>query len=258
MSAQSTSMTPSAAAETPTAAPFWRMVLSQTRAELTMTLRRGESLLITFIIPILLLIFFTVFKVGGVSANFIVPGVMALALMSAGMVSLSIATAYERYYGVLKRLGASPLSRFGLILAKSLSVVALEIVQMVVLALLGVLVFGWRPTGSVALFVLVFLVGTATFSGLGMLMAGALRAEATLAGANGLYLLFILLPGTVLPISTLPGFLRPIAATLPAASLSDALYGATQAGQFHATSLIWLVVWGVIFFVAAAFSFRWE
>ncbi|MDE3229841.1 MAG: ABC transporter permease [Chloroflexota bacterium] len=252
------SMTPTSG-DAPIAAPFWRMVLSQTRAELLMTLRRGESLLITVIIPILLLIFFTVFKVGGVSANFVVPGVMALALMSAGMVSLSIATAYERYYGVLKRLGASPLSRFGLILAKSLSVVALEIAQMVILALLGVLVFGWRPTGSVALFVLVFLVGTATFSGLGMLMAGALRAEATLAGANGLYLLFVLLPGAVLPISALPiAALRPIAAALPAAALSDALYGATQAGQFHGASLLWLVIWGVIFFAAAAFTFKWE
>lgn len=258
MSAQMSSMTPTAADDAPIAAPFWRMVLSQTRAELTMTLRRGESVLITLIIPILLLVFFTVLKVGGVGSNFIVPGVMALAVMSAGMVSLSIATAYERYYGVLKRLGASPLSRFGLILAKSLSVVAVEIIQMVILSLLGVLVFGWRPTGSVALFVLVFLVGTATFSGLGMLMAGALRAEATLAGANGLYLVFVLLPGAVLPISLLPNVLRPIAEALPAAALSDALYGATQAGQFHGASLLWLVVWGVVFFTAAALTFKWE
>jgi len=234
------------------------MVMAQTRAELMMTLRRGESLLITIIIPILLLIFFTLFKVGGVGPNFIVPGIMALALMSAGMVSLSIATAYERYYGVLKRLGASPLSRGGLILAKSLSVLALELVQIIILSALGLVVFGWRPTGSVALFVLVFILGTATFSGLGMLMAGALRAEATLAGANGLYLLFVLIPGTVLPVSALPAFLQPIAAVLPAAALSDALYGATVAGAFHVGSLIWLIVWGAIFFGAAAFTFKWE
>lgn len=232
--------------------------MAQTRAELMMTLRRGESLLITIFIPILLLIFFTLFKVGGVGPNFIVPGIMALALMSAGMVSLSIATAYERYYGVLKRLGASPLSRFGLILAKSLSVVALEVVQVIILSTLGLFVFGWRPTGSVALFALVFIVGTVTFSGLGMLMAGALRAEATLAGANGLYLLFVLMPGTVLPISALPGFLQPVASALPAAVLSDALYGATTAGAFHVGSLIWLIVWGAIFFTAAAFTFKWE
>ena len=228
------------------AAPFWSCVLAQTRAELMMTLRRGESLLITVFIPIVLLIAFVWLRVAG--TNFLVPGVMALALMSTGMVSLSIATGYERYYGVLKRLGASPLSRGGLILAKTLSVIAIEIAQMVMLALIGLLFLDWRPTGSILLYIIAFLVGTATFSGLGMLMAGA----------NGLYLLFILIPGTVLPISKLPSYLQPIASILPAASLSDALYGATNAGAFHASSLIALIVWAIIFLGAAVFGFKWE
>ncbi len=240
------------------AAPFWSAVLAQTRAELMMTLRRGESLLITIIIPVMLLIFFSSLKIGGVGIGFLVPGVMALALMSTGMVSLAIATAYERYYGVLKRLGASPLSRGGLILAKTLSVLALEVAQTVLLAVLALLFFHWRPTGSLLLFILVFVVGTATFSGLGMLMAGALRAEATLAGANGLYLLFVLIGGTVLPVSALPAFLQPIAHVLPAAAFSDAMYGATTAGAFHAWSLISLVIWAALFFGAAALTFKWE
>lgn len=257
MSAQMSSASPTQ----PTAsgaAPFWRAVSAQTRAELMMTLRRGESLLITVFIPIVLLIFFASLKVGGVGINFLVPGVMALALMSTGMVSLSIATAYERYYGVLKRLGASPLSRGGLILAKTLSVLAIEIAQTALLALIAFFFFGWRPTGSLPLFVLVFVLGTAAFSGFGMLMAGALRAEATLAGANGLYLLFVLIGGTVLPISALPGFLQPVAYALPAAALSEGLYGATNAGAFQGWSLISLLIWGVIFLGAAAFTFRWE
>jgi ABC-2 type transport system permease protein len=257
----STSTTASTAQPSATAsgaAPFWTAVLAQTRAELLMTLRRGESLLITIFIPVVLLIFFSSLKIGGVGVNFLVPGVMALALMSTGMVSLSIATGYERYYGVLKRLGASPLSRAGLILAKTLSVLALEIAQTALLALLAFFFFDWRPDGSLLLFLIAFLLGTATFSGMGMLMAGALRAEATLAGANGLYLLFVLIGGTVLPIKELPGFLQPVAYALPAAALSDALYGATNAGAFHAWSLISLIAWGVAFFVAAAFTFKWE
>ncbi|HET9110027.1 MAG TPA: ABC transporter permease [Ktedonobacterales bacterium] len=257
MSAQMSSASPTQP-KTSGAAPFWRTVSAQTRAELMMTLRRGESLLITVFIPIILLVFFASLKVGGVGINFLVPGVMALALMSTGMVSLSIATAYERYYGVLKRLGASPLSRGGLILAKTLSVLAIELAQIALLALLAFFFFGWRPTGSLPLFILIFVLGTATFSGLGMLMAGALRAEATLAGANGLYLLFVLIGGTVLPISSLPGFLQPIANALPAAALSEGLYGATNAGAFQGWSLISLLIWGIIFLGAAAFTFRWE
>ncbi|HEX9036669.1 MAG TPA: ABC transporter permease [Ktedonobacterales bacterium] len=257
MSASSSS-SPATTLPASSAAPFWRAVLAQTRAELTMTLRRGESLLITIFIPALLLLFFSFVKVAGVGINFLVPGVLALAIMSTGMVSLGIATGYERFYGVLKRLGASPLSRGGLILAKTFSVLVIEIGQIALLALLALVAFHWRPTGSVWLFLLVALLGTATFSGLGMLMAGALRAEATLAGANGLYLLFVLIGGTVVPVSALPGIIQPIAYALPAAALSDALYGALNAGAFHAWSLIALLVWGVIFLGAAAFTFKWE
>jgi ABC-2 type transport system permease protein len=254
--------TPTTSTTTPTttsgAAPFWRAVLAQTRAELIMTLRRGESLLITIFIPTLLLFFFSFVKVAGVGINFLVPGVLALAIMSTGMVSLGIATGYERFYGVLKRLGSSPLSRGGLILAKTLAVLVVEIGQIALLSLLALLFFGWRPTGSLPLFVLVCLIGTATFSGLGMLMAGALRAEATLAGANGLYLLFVLIGGTVVPVSALPAIIQPIAYALPAAALSDALYGALNAGAFHAWSLLSLIAWGVVFLGAAAFTFKWE
>src|SRR5262252_3368392 len=106
-------------------------LVAQLRIELTLTLRRGESLLITAVVPVVLLIFF-----GGIASNppdFLVPGLLALAVMSTSMVSLGIATAYERYYGALKRLLGSPLSRTSLIAAKTLSVVLIEIVQVTVL-----------------------------------------------------------------------------------------------------------------------------
>lgn len=240
------------------AAPFWRAVITQTRAELTMTLRRGESLLITLIIPALFLVFFSLVKIAGVGITLLVPGVLALAIMSTGMVSLGIATGYERFYGVLKRLGASPLSRGGLILAKTLAVLVVEAGQIILLCALAAIFFHWRPTGSIWLFLLVCLIGTAAFSGLGMLMAGALRAEATLAGANGLFVLFVLIGGTVVPVSALPGFLQPIAYALPSAALTDALTGALDAGAFHLWSLLSLIAWGVIFLVGAALTFKWE
>src|SRR6266702_2342634 len=70
---------------------------------------------------VLLLIFFTSLNiapaVNGSAINFLLPGIIALAIIAAGMVNLGIATAYERYYGVLKRLGISPLLLSGLILA---------------------------------------------------------------------------------------------------------------------------------------------
>ncbi len=244
------------------AAPLSRAVASQTRAELTMTLRRGESLLVTIILPVLFLIFFgqilPVPPIAGKPINFLLPGIVAVAIMSTGMVSLGIATAYERYYGVLKRLGASPLPRWGLIAAKLIAVLALEVIQLVLLVGIAAWVYGWRPAGSVWAAVPLALLGTAVFAGLGMLMAGALRAEATLGLANGLYVIFLAIGGVFLPTDHLPGFIRWLAQILPPAALSDALRGALTAGGVPAGSVALLLVWGVVILGAAVALFKWE
>src|SRR5689334_14950967 len=178
-------------------APFSRQALAQTRVELLLTLRRGESVLITLIVPVVLLIFFASLNIipasTGKAVDFLLPGMLALAVMATGMVSLGIATAYERYYGVLKRLGGSPLPRGGLITAKILSVLVLEALQIALLVGVAAGVYGWRPQGAPGITILGLVVGTAAFAGLGLAMAGGLRAETTLAGANGLYLIFLLL-----------------------------------------------------------------
>lgn len=263
--------TPTAAAAiapvpvTPGARPraLGRAVLAQTRTELKLTLRRGESLLITIIVPVVLLAFFASLRFvpagAGAPITYLLPGMLALAIMSTGMVSLGIATAYERYYGVLKRLGSSPLPRGGLLAAKGLSVLGIEVVQTVLLLALAILGYGWRPTGSFWAALLVLLLGSAAFAGLGMLMAGALRAEATLAGANGLFLVFLMLGGGILPIDHLPGFLQGIASVLPAAALTTSLRAAmTPGGAVPLGALALLAGWAVVFLGAAATTFKWE
>ncbi|MGI8916540.1 MAG: ABC transporter permease [Chloroflexota bacterium] len=245
---------------------LWRALLAQTSIELRLTLRRGESLLITLIVPVLLLVFFSslgfIQPPGGSGApvQFLLPGMLALAVISTSMVSVGIATAYERYYGVLKLLGGSPLPRSVLIVAKTLSVVAQEVVQIAVLLAVAAVGFGWRPEGSLGTAVGILLLGTAAFTGLGLAMAGRLRAEMTLAGANGLYLVFLLLGDVVLPLSHLPPPLRLLAHALPAAPLTDALRAAMtggSAGGFGAP-LLALGAWAVALVVLAALTFRWE
>ncbi len=239
-----------------------RQVLIQTQFELLLTLRRGENILVTLIVPVLLLIFFAslniVPAVNGLAVNFLLPGILALAIMAAGMVNLGIATAYERYYGVLKRLGSSPLPRSGLIVAKVLSILILEIVQ--VLLLVGVAVlFGWRPVGSPFLALLAIVIGTVTFAALGLAMAGALRAELTLAGANALFLVFILLGGGILPLSHLPPPLAAISQFLHATALTQALQATMNDGTaFPGFALLVLVVWAVVVLGIAIRTFQWE
>ena len=238
------------------------MVLAQARAELLLTLRRGESVLVTLVIPVLLLGFFgavDVLPAGGRDrVGFVVPGILALAVMSTSMVRLGIATAFERHYRVLKRLGGSPLPRAGLLVAKLIAVLAIQAIQVALLAAVAVLAFGWRPAGQPALALPALLLGTSAFGGLGLWMAGALRAEATLAAANGLYVVLLLLGGLVFPLERLPAPVAALAGLLPAAALAETLRAALAGGGAGGTAWAVLAAWAILAPLAAARWFRWE
>ena len=249
-----------------TTAGALRPLRAQTGAEVFMTLRRGETLLLTLGIPVVFLLFFS--KVSVVStptatpANFFVPGILALAVMSTSMVSLGIATGFERGYGVLKRLGATPLGRPRLLGAKILTIIAVELLQAAVLLPVG-LALGWNPGGggpaAVAGAIGAVLLGSAAFAGIGLLMAGTLRAEVNLAAANGLYLILLLLGGMIVPLAKLPSGLATFAKLLPAAALSSALHATLgSGGAVPAESWVVLAVWAVAAPLAAALTFRWE
>jgi ABC-2 type transport system permease protein len=258
-----TQTTSNSTLRTSTAAPLIRQILIQTQYELLLTLRRGENVLVTLIVPVVLLIFFAslniVPTVNGSAINFLLPGILALAVMAAGMVNLGIATAYERHYGVLKRLGSSPLPRSGLIIAKVISILILEAIQVLILVGVAIVLYGWQLSGVPWLALLTLALGTVTFAVLGLAMAGALRAELTLAGANALFLLFILLGGGILPLSHLPAPLAAIAQLLPAAALTQALQATmTNGAPFPGFSLLVLSIWAVVILVVAVRTFRWE
>jgi ABC-2 type transport system permease protein len=240
-----------------------RAVIAQIRTEILMTLRRGESVLVTLLIPLGVLVFAS--RVDSVApdgyddaVDFVLPGVMALAVIAAAFVSLGIATGFERRYGVLKRLGATPLHRRGLVVAKTAAVVVLEVVQLIAIAVVGRFL-GWSvPIGVIAA-VGIVLLGTVAFAGLGLLLAGTVRAEATLAITNACFLLFLAIGGIVYPLDRLPDAIEPIARVLPSAALAESLrsvlvpHEAFAAGAFTA-----LLAWAVVAPALATRWFRWE
>jgi ABC-2 type transport system permease protein len=238
-------------------------LIAQLRAEIRLLSRNGEQLLLTVVIPVLLLVFFSLVDVLPTGTedpvDFLTPGVLALAVMSSAMVSPGIATGFERSYKVLKRLGATPLGRPRWLVAKTLSVVVVEIAQLTIL--LGVAAaLGWRPdgvrwAGAVGAVVL----ATAAFAGIGLGIAGRLRAEINLAAQNGLYLVLLLLGGMVIPLAELPGPLADAAGFLPSAALADVLRESLAGTGVDPTrSWIVLAVWAVAAPAAAARTFRWE
>ena len=245
----------------PGAAPLPRQVLAQTAMEAKLMLRNGEQLLLAVVIPLIVL-------VGAVrgasklnlesqhtSVDVLTPGVLALAVMSTAFTSLAIATGFERRYGVLKRLGTAPLGRGALLGGKIGALLCVEVLQFAVIGTAGLLL-GWSPSISVVGLLPTVLLGTAAFAGLGMLLAGTLRAEATLAAANLVYLLLMAGGAVVLPADAYGG-LGDVVSWLPSGALGEAMRAACE-GSVPGRELVVLAAWAVGGGIAAARWFKWE
>lgn len=238
---------------------------AQARSEVTLTLRNGEQLLVSLVIPLLVLVFFSTVDLvplpeGTTSrVDVVTPGVLALAVMSTAMVGLGIGTGFDRQYKVLKRLGATPLGRGRWLCAKLVAVGVTLAVQFAVLVPVA-FVLGWSPQGTGWLAVPALVAGAAAFAGVGLLMAGTLRGAVTLALANAVYVVLLLVGGLVVPLDELPGVVASVARLLPAAALTGVLSDALGGGAAPGGTQAWIVlgVWAVAAPVAAARFFRWE
>jgi len=250
-------------APAPGAAPLARQIRTQTVMEARLLLRNGEQLLIAVVIPVIALVGSVIasrhldLSLAHRPVDVLTPGVFALAILSTSFTSLAIATGFERRYGLLKRLGASPLPRVGLLAGKVGALVFVEVLQLVVIGAIG-LGLGWDPDPLGFLLVVpVALAGTAAFAGLGLLIAGTLRAEATLAAANLIYLLLMAGGAVVLPRSSYGGF-GEVLRVLPSGALGDALRTAFIHGRLDAVPMVVLVVWAVGGAWLASRYFKWE
>lgn len=254
----STSVTP----PRPRAASRRRRVLAQARFEVGSLLRNGEQLLVSLVLPALALAGLratTSPSLGpGARMDVATPGVIALCVISAAFTAQAIATGFDRRYAVLRYLGVTPLGRGGLIAAKVLATLVVELVQVVVIAGLG-LVLGWEPrVAGIASAVLFVVVGTWAFVALALLLAGTLRAEAVLAIANLVWVLLLALGGVVVPRAELPGGLAAVAAYLPSAGLADGLRSAFVDGRLNLLALGVVLAWGVVASALAVRLFRFD
>ena len=173
----------------PGAAPLARQVLAQASMEARLMLRNGEQLLLAVVIPVIVLIG-AVEGAGHLELTIshrpvdeFTPGVLALAIMSTAFTSLAIATGFERRYGVIKRLGSSPLPRSGLLLGKVGGLLLVEAMQVAVISAvafalgLGAARLGRRHGGRDR-------ARDGRARGPRPLVGGVLRAEATLAAGT--------------------------------------------------------------------------
>jgi len=240
-------------------ASFRRLVSAQADVEARLTLRRGENLLAMVILPAAALWFLGSLPGTTRTVGSIVPGVLALALVASGLVNLAIATGFERGYGVLKRLGGSPLGRDGLLVAKLVVVAAIAVAQVLLLLALS-MAMGFRPGPDASLATLIAAIGlgSATFAALGLLLAGTLRAEATLVVANVLFLLALVLGGVVVPVADLPPPLQAIAGLSPIGALAEMFRCALGLGGSFWQDAAIVAIWGIGGALATTRLFRWD
>ncbi len=244
--------------------PWPRALAALVAMELRLAVRRGENVLVTLVVPSAVLVFFATIDIAPEAERplvvFLLPGTVALAIIATSLVNLGIATGYERAYGVLKRFGGAPVHRTTVIAAKLSAVAIVVVAQLGLLVAIAALALGWVPDEPVVpgLVALGLVLGTAAFAGLGLALAGALRAEATLAVANGLFIAFLFLGGIVLPVDHLPGVLAELARLLPAGALSETMRVGFGAGGEALPALAILAAWAAAGSVAALRLFRWE
>ncbi|WAL69724.1 ABC transporter permease [Amycolatopsis cynarae] len=239
------------------------MLLAHAKVETSLTLRNGEQILLTLLIPLALLVGLTVLDVlptgnlGSVSkVDWITPRILALAVMSSAFTGQAIALGFDRRYGVLKRLSATALPRWLLVAGRIVSALVVVAVQVVVLGIVAAFL-GWTPSGAgVAEAVLLLVLGTLSFGALGVLLGGALRAEVVLALANIVWFALLLAGGILLAPSALPSGAATLVELLPSGALAEGLRQALVDGTLGLEPVAVLLGWGVVAGVIATRTTR--
>jgi ABC-2 type transport system permease protein len=242
----------------PGAAPPVRRVLRHARTEVQLLVRNGEQLLLALAIPLLVL------TVGGIAGgrwgnlSVLAPSVLALAVWSSAFTSVAISTGFERRYGVLERLAATPLQKSGLLAGKAVGIVAIVAFQLLVLTAAGLYV-GWWPSfraTSAAVAALLVVLAVATFVCWALAVAGRLRAELTLGLANLVYVLLLVGGGIVIPLRRYPRAVQPVVQAMPTAALGEGLRAAAS-GVVLSWPILVLLGWLAAGVLVARKAFRW-
>ena len=230
------------------------------KADIRLTLRDGEQLLLAFILPVVFLALFSsidLLPTGGEEpVDFLTPGILALALISTAFVRLAISVGFDRSFGAIARFASTPLRPLEFIGAKLVTTVAVFAVQTLVLVALAA-ALGWRPDLHPALLPGLVL-GTVAFTALAFALVGFVDGLASLAAANTLYVLLLLLSGLVFDRSELPGFLDAVTAGLPSTQLVEIVRAATTGGAGPGWAWLGLCVWAVVGTVLGLRRFHWR
>lgn len=194
--------------------------------------------------------------------DFLVPGILAMMIMSNNLNGVAGQIASWRERGVLRRMQSTPLKASTFIAAQITARLVLNTLQALIVLLVGSLIFGTQVNGSWLLLLLFIVLGTLTFMSIGFIIAGVAKTPESagpIAGFISFPLMF--LGGVFFSVSNMPEFLQPIVKSIPITQLSTAIRQIMNVGA--GLGDLWLEalllsIWLVVSFIIAAFSFKWE
>jgi len=194
--------------------------------------------------------------------DFLIPGLIGLNLMGSGMWGLGFVIVQARTQKLLKRLAATPMKRWHFLLSFMLSRLVFLVLEVAAILAFAYFVFNVKIHGSLLSFMLISLIGSLAFAGIGLLVAARPR---TIEGVSGLMNLAMLpmwlLSGSFFSASRFPDFLQPIIKALPLTALNDTLRAVMNDGASLGSSAVGIGIlsaWGLVSFVVALKIFRWQ
>lgn len=246
-----------------------RLVAHQARYEVRAFVRDPTATFFTLALPVVfLLLFVTIFgsetlDSGVDTSTYYVPGIAALAVVTATFVNLSITLTQQRESGILKRVRGTPLPPWVFLAGRLATAVLLGLLMAILLVALGRLLYGVAVPGATMVgFVVALVVGAAAFCALGVAVTAVVPTEAAApAVANAVTLPLFFVSGIFIPAESIPDWLLAIADVFPVKPFADALFTAfdprTAGLGLSPPDLAVVAAWGLAGALVAARTFRW-
>ena len=194
--------------------------------------------------------------------DFLLPGILAMALMQLGVMATAPPLVQLREQQILRRLGATPLSRSMLLAAQVCLRLTIGLTQTILLVLVGSLVFHVHIIGNWIVLAGFVILGALMFVSLGYLMSGLAKTQDSVTGLSQLVNFpMMFLSGLFFPVDIMPTWIRPVINAMPLTYLADALRQImVGANPLHTLwiDLIVLAAWLTVCAILAVRFFRWE
>lgn len=250
----------------------WTVISRQVAYQNKIFFRTPIAAFFTLVFPVLLLVIFAALfgseeieELGVTVAQYYAPALAVFAAASATYTNIGVNTAYQRDLGILKRVRGTPLPPWIFFIGKVISATLIAAIAVAVMLALGVIAYGitiYPRTLPAA--IVTFFVGTASFAGLGLLVAAvAPSGGAATAIANATLLPLAFFSGLFIPFSSdTPAWIRTVGDIFPLKHFNEAFQKAflpgTTGAQFDWPALAIMAAWGIAALLLAVRLFKWE